>query len=73
MPDRPREVKHAWVSTEKAKNQLQYQTNFSTEDVIRDTVSWMRSQPVRDFNYHLPIEIETAQTPRTWTERLFNK
>lgn len=73
MPARPREVKHAWVSTKKAKNVLNYETKLSTDDVIRDTVNWMRSQPLRDFNYHLPLEIETPQTPRTWRERLFNK
>jgi UDP-glucose 4-epimerase len=73
MPPRPREVKHAWVSTEKARTRLSYKTRHSTEDVVRDTVSWMRQQPQRDFNYHLPIEIHTPNTPRTWTERLFNK
>jgi UDP-glucose 4-epimerase len=73
MPPRPREVKHAWVSTEKSRTRLSYKTRYSTEDVVRDTVSWMRQQPQREFNYHLPIEIHTPNTPRTWTERLFNK
>ena len=73
MPPRPREVKHAWVSTQKARQSLSYLTKHSTEDVVRDTVNWMRQQPDRDFNYHLPIEIHTPNTPRTWTERLFNK
>ncbi len=73
LPGRPREVKYAWVSTEKAVRLLDYKINFTTDDVIRDTVNWMRQQPNRDFNYHLDIEIVTPSTPRTWTERLFNK
>jgi UDP-glucose 4-epimerase len=73
LPSRPREVKHAWVSTAKAKNILNYKVRYSTEDVIRDTTTWMKNQPNRDFNYHIELEIITKETPRTWTERLFNK
>lgn len=73
MPPRPREVKHAWVSTEKAQKSLNYKTNYNTDDVIRDTVLWMKNQPNRDFNYHLPLEIVNDTTPITWVDRLFNK
>lgn len=73
MPGRPREVKHAWVSTAKAKNVLNYATNYNTEDVIRDTTTWMKNQPDRDFNYHIDLEIINERTPLTWTDRLFNK
>lgn len=73
LPARPREVKHAWVSTAKAKSILNYNTKYSTEDVIRDTTAWMKTEPHRDFNYHLKLEIVTDSTPRTWTEGLFNK
>lgn len=73
LPDRPREVKHAWVSTAKAKNVLNYVTKYSTEDVIRDTTTWMKAQPDREFNYHIDLEIINERTPRTWTDRLFNK
>jgi UDP-glucose 4-epimerase len=73
LPERPREVKHAWVSTTKAKTVLNYKTKYSTEDVIRDTTAWIKCQPDREFNYHLDLEIITENTPRTWTDRLFNK
>lgn len=73
LPDRPREVKNAWVSTEKAKRVLSYNTRHSVETVIADTVGWMRHSPRREFNYHLPLEIVNDTTPKTWTERLFNK
>jgi UDP-glucose 4-epimerase len=73
IPARPREVKDAWVSTEKAKRVLQYNTKYTTEDTVRDTVAWIKNSPLRDFNYHIELEIVTDKTPKTWTERLFNK
>lgn len=72
MPERPQEVKNAWVSTNKAQKVLGYKTNHTTEDVIRDTVSWIRGSSIKDFNYHLDIEIISEDTPKTWTEKLFN-
>lgn len=73
VPDRPREVKNAWVSTEKAKKILNYKAKLTPEDTIRDTVTWMKNQPDRDFNYHLDLEIINDHTPKTWTDKLFNK
>jgi len=73
LPERPREVKDAWVSTVKAKNMLNYSTNYDTDEVIRDTVLWMKTQPNREFNYHLDLEIVTDATPKTWKDKLFNK
>ncbi len=73
VPDRPQEVKDAWVSVEKAKKVLDYTTKNSVEDTIRDTITWIKNSPVRQFNYHLSLEIVNEKTPKTWTERLFNK
>lgn len=70
---RPREVFNAWVSTDKAKDQLDYTTTKDTEQVISDTVAWIKNSPKRSFRYHLPIEITTEQTPKTWTQKLFNE
>lgn len=72
IPARPQEVKNAWVSTDKAQKVLNYQTNHSTEDVVRDTVTWIKNSPRLDFNYHLDLEIITDKTPKTWTDKLFN-
>lgn len=73
VPERPREVKNAWVATDKAEKILGYSANTSVEDTIRDTVNWIRTQPKRDFNYHLDLEIINESTPKTWTNQLFNK
>lgn len=71
--ERPREVKDAWVSTDKAKQVLKYTTNNSVEDTVRDTITWIKRSPKRDFNYHLDLEIINEKTPKTWTDKLFNK
>jgi UDP-glucose 4-epimerase len=73
VPERPQEVKDAWVSTEKAKNILKYTTKYTTEDTVSDTVVWIKNSPKRQFNYHLELEIITEKTPKTWTDKLFNK
>lgn len=73
LPARPREVQHAWVSTEKARKQLDYITSNTTEDTVRDTVLWIKNSVRRDFNYHLTLEIINESTPKTWTDKLFNK
>jgi len=32
-------------------------------------VNWIR--PItREFEYHLPVELVTEQTPKTWTDKL---
>lgn len=67
---RPREVSHAWVSTNKAKTELAYYTKFSTEEIVRDTVTWIKNSPRLDFNYHLDLEIINENTPQTWTKKL---
>jgi UDP-glucose 4-epimerase len=73
VAERPREVKDAWVSTDKAKDLLQYTTSNTVEDTVRDTITWIKSSPVREFNYHIELEIVNDKTPKTWTDKLFNK
>lgn len=70
---RPQEVKDAWVATDKAELLLDYKTNYGTEEVVRDTVNWVRSSEDRDFNYHIELEIINSKTPKTWTQQLFNR
>jgi UDP-glucose 4-epimerase len=33
-------------------------------------VEFIRTAGPREFTYHLPIEIVTERTPKTWTQRL---
>jgi len=69
MPGRPQEVAVALCSSDKARQLLGYETTVSLDQGLRDLVEWIRPR-VKDFEYHLPIEIDSDLTPKTWTQRL---
>lgn len=71
MPGRPQEVRVALCSSDKARRMLDYQTTTSLSDGLWKMYGWMKKRGPRKFIYHLPIEIKTDKTPKTWTERLF--
>jgi UDP-glucose 4-epimerase len=70
MPGRPQEVKHANCSANLAREILEYKTTTKLEDGLKELVDWIKIMGPRDFDYHLPIEFVTENTPKTWTERL---
>jgi len=70
MPGRPKEVKHANCSANLARELLQYQTSTSLESGLNELINWIKDNGTKDFDYHLPIEFITNDTPKTWTERL---
>jgi UDP-glucose 4-epimerase len=69
MPGRPQEVAVALCSSGKARKLLGYKTTVSLDQGLADLVEWIRPR-VKDFEYHLPIEIDSDLTPKTWTQRL---
>ena len=69
MPGRPQEVYVALCSADKARQLLGYKTTVSLDQGLVDLVDWIRPR-VKDFEYHLPIEIDSDLTPKTWTQRL---
>ena len=69
MPNRPQEVYVALCSSDKARELLGYKTTVSLDQGLHDLVDWIRPR-VKDFEYHLPIEIDSDLTPKTWTQRL---
>ena len=69
MPGRPQEVPIALCSSDKARQLLGYKTTVSLDQGLHDLVDWIRPR-VKDFEYHLPIEIDSDLTPKTWTQRL---
>lgn len=71
VPDRPQEVKIALSSADKARKYLDYKTSTSLQDGLQEMIDWISARGVREFNYDLPIEIESDLTPKTWTQRLF--
>lgn len=70
MEDRPREVKHASCSADKARKLLGYQTKHNVEKSVRDTVEYIKKQGIKQFDYSFPLEIINEKTPKTWKDRL---
>ena len=66
---RPQEVAVALCSSDKARQLLGYETTVTLDQGLRDLVDWIRPR-VKEFEYHLPIEIQSDLTPKTWTEKL---
>lgn len=70
FPPRPAEVHTAACSAAKARQVLGYEPTWRLDDGIAQLVAWIRQQGPAPFDYHLPIELPSADTPRTWTEQL---
>lgn len=70
VPGRPQEVKNANCSASKAREKLGYRTQVTLEQGLFELVNWIRIQGPRSFEYHLPIELDTERTPKTWTQKL---
>ncbi len=71
MPDRPREVKKATCSAQKARTLLGYKTQYTLEQGLQEMIEYIKTRGVKPFTYHLPLEIVTDAIPRTWKDRLF--
>jgi UDP-glucose 4-epimerase len=69
MPGRPQEVAVALCSSDKARELLGYETTVTLDQGLRDLIDWIRPR-VKEFEYHLPIEIDSDLTPKTWTQKL---
>ena len=67
---RPQEVIEANCSANLARNILGYQTRVSLKEGLSELIDWILSQPRREFSYHLPLEIVSNKTPKTWSEKL---
>lgn len=70
LPDRPREVKHASCSSDKARKLLNYKTLTVLEKSIQETVAYIRKKGPKLFDYSYPLEIISDKTPKTWKDRL---
>lgn len=70
IADRPREVKHATCSADKARTLLGYKTTVDVKQSVKETVAWIKQQGPTEFDYSFPLEITNEKTPKTWSERL---
>tara|TARA_B110000881_G_C18593609_1_gene529751 strand:- start:558 stop:1571 length:1014 start_codon:yes stop_codon:yes gene_type:complete len=67
--DRPKEVKHATCSADKARNLLNYKTKVNLFDGIKKTFEYIKDRGVKPFDYNIDIEINNELTPETWKNK----
>jgi UDP-glucose 4-epimerase len=68
-PGRPREVKHATCSADKARRLLNYKTTCSLKDGMQKTFEYIKRRGTKSFDYNIEIEIKNELTPKTWTQK----
>ena len=67
---RPQEVIHASCSSDKARRILNYKTQTTLAEAVKKTADHIRKSGVKEFQYHIPLEIVNDKTPKTWVEEL---
>ena len=67
--DRPKEVKHATCSADKARKLLNYKTKVNLFDGIKNTFDYIRKRGIKPFDYHIDLEIDNELTPSTWKNK----
>lgn len=68
--DRPKEVKYATCSSDKARMLLGYETKTDVETAIRKTVAYIKQKGPKEFDYSFGLEIVNDKTPETWRDQL---
>jgi UDP-glucose 4-epimerase len=69
IADRPKEVKNAWCTNDKAKRILGFETKTTFEEAIHKMVEWAKTQGPRDFKYLDELELEGTNLPETWRKK----
>jgi UDP-glucose 4-epimerase len=71
MEGRPQEVKFATCSAEKIREVFGYKTVQGAESSLEEMIEYIKKRGTRKFTYHLPVEIISEKTPKTWSQKLF--
>ena len=70
VKDRPKEVKEAICSSNKARQLLNYKTKTSLRKGLEDMIKDIKKKGPKEFNYHYKIEINNENTPDTWKNKM---
>ena len=68
---RPQEVKFATCSANKIRKHLNYKTKINLSESLDRLIDYIDTRGVKDFKYHLDLEIISDKTPSTWTSKMF--
>ena len=67
--DRPKEVKHATCSANKARKLLNYKTKTDLTNGISKTYDYIKKRGAKPFEYHINLEIKNELTPEVWLKK----
>ena len=67
--DRPKEIKHAICSSDKARKLLSYQTKTTLYAGIVNTYNYIKKRGSLPFDYYMDLEIENKLTPVYWSKK----
>lgn len=70
MAGRPQEVVDANCSADLARDLLGYETKVKLREGLTELANWIIASGAKPFDYHLPLEIITDATPKTWREKI---
>lgn len=70
MADRPREVKNAYSTNDKAKRILGYKTTVKFKEGIQKMAEWAKTQGPQEFIYLDQLELQGDKIPQTWKKKL---
>jgi UDP-glucose 4-epimerase len=73
LPDRPREVKFAYSTQDKAERLLGFEAKTTLEEGIRKFVAWAKQAYPQGLEpqYVDRLELESPDLPKTWKEKLY--
>lgn len=70
VEDRPKEVKNATCSSDKARKLLGYKTKTTLHEGLVEMVKDIKKNGPKEFNYSYKLEITNENTPDTWKNKL---
>jgi UDP-glucose 4-epimerase len=70
LADRPMEVAHAVCSSNKIRDEFDYQTTKTLRETLTELVDYIKVRGPKEFDYYLPIEIVNRKTPKFWTKEI---
>jgi len=67
--NRPREVKHASCSADKARKLVNYKTKTDLKNGISKTYDYIKGRGPKLFDYYINLEIKNELTPEVWLNK----
>jgi UDP-glucose 4-epimerase len=67
---RPQEVVLATCSADKARKLLDYKTEYSLKEGLKEMIEWIKKRGTKPFHYIFDLEIVNEKTPKTWKNKL---